>query len=102
MAVDMAMIKQSAKRLFPDQNLDQVIAKLLLEHAQKNLVRYRVHARNLTEKYNQNFESFRQFVIESEPSFDVEQDYFDWELAVTGAMDMEDEIKRLNTLVQAQ
>jgi hypothetical protein len=31
----------------------------------------------------------------TEPPFEMEQDYFDWELAVTGIADMEEEIERL-------
>jgi len=102
MTVNMTIIQESADRLFPNQNLDQVLANLLLEYAQKNLVKYRVQARQLTEKYQQNFESFRQFILKSEPTFEMEQDYFDWELSVTGTIDMEEEIKRLNSLVQMQ
>jgi hypothetical protein len=36
-----------------------------------------------------------QKVLHSEPTFEVEQDYFDWELAVTGVADMKEEIERL-------
>jgi hypothetical protein len=32
---------------------------------------------------------------------DSEQDYFEWELAVTGSEDMQEEIKRLKTLAKA-
>jgi len=39
-------------------------------------------------------------ILHSEPSFEMEQDYFDWEMAVTGIADMEEEIKRLKELVQ--
>lgn len=42
-----------------------------------------------------DFVTFRERVLAEQPSFEVEQDYFDWELAVTAVMDMEDEIKRL-------
>ena len=38
-------------------------------------------------KYRQNFETFRQQVLRSEPDFETEQDYFDWELAVTSMSD---------------
>ena len=47
MTVNMTVIQESAERLFPNQNLDQVLANLLLEYAQRNLVKYRVHARRL-------------------------------------------------------
>ena len=102
MTVNMTVIQESAERLFPDQNFDQVLANLLLEYARKNLVRYRVQARQLAEKYQQNFENFRQFILQSEPTFEMEQDYFDWELSVTGTIDMEEEIKRLSSLMQTQ
>ena len=43
--------------------------------------------------------SYFQMVLHSEPTFEVEQDYFDWEMAVTGIADMEKEIRRLRSLV---
>ncbi|NKQ36101.1 MAG: hypothetical protein HF973_10865 [Chloroflexi bacterium] len=40
-----AIIEYSAKRLFPDLSRDQVLAQLLLERAQKNLIKYQSMAR---------------------------------------------------------
>ncbi len=57
-----------------------------------------VSARQFEAKYKQGFETFRQTILSAEPPFEVEQDYFDWELAVTGAADMEEEINRLKNL----
>ena len=37
-------------------------------------------------------------VLNSNPAFAVEQDYFDWELAITGIGDMKKEIERLHDL----
>ena len=90
------IIEVSARRLFPSLNLDQVMAELLLERAQKNMIKYQPIARQFEAKYEQKFETFRQFVLSTEPSFAVEQDYYDWELAVTGMADMEEEIERLS------
>jgi hypothetical protein len=90
-----ARIESSARRLFPDKSLEQAMMSLLLERAQKNLIKYQTIAREYQKKYDTNFDSFRIDVLNSEPSFEVEQDYFDWELAVTGIADMEDEIGRL-------
>jgi len=73
----------------------QVSEDLLLEQAQKNLIKYETMIRQFEAKYGQNFETFRRNVLSSAPSFEVEQDYFDWELAVTGLADMEEEIKHL-------
>jgi tRNA U34 5-carboxymethylaminomethyl modifying GTPase MnmE/TrmE len=97
-AISTAALQASAQRLFPDRSLDQVIAELLLERAQKNLIKYQVAARQFEGKYERPFDAFRQEILSTEPSFEVEQDYFDWELAVTGISDMQREIQRLKGL----
>ncbi len=81
--------------MFPD--LNQVPAELLLERAQHNLLEYQTQARQFEAKYNQDFTAFRLQVLDSHPVPEVEQDYFDWELAVTGITDMAEEIKRLKS-----
>jgi hypothetical protein len=93
-----AILETSARRLFPDLSLDQVFAELLLERARKNLIKYQTIARRLATKYSQTFVAFRYQILTGEPSMEIEQDYFDWELAVTGIEDMEQEIKRLSAL----
>ena len=93
-----AILETSARRLFPDRNMDQVFAELLLERARKNLIRYQAMARRFEAKYDQSFAAFRDRVLNSESTSEAEQDYFDWELAVTGIEDMEQEIKHLSAL----
>ncbi|MCP4537276.1 MAG: hypothetical protein GY832_09025 [Chloroflexi bacterium] len=93
-----AVIQASARRLFPNSSLEQVLAMLLLEWAQKNLIKYKTIAHQFESKYNQDFETFRRAISNSEPSFEIEQDYFDWELAVSGIADMEEEIARLGDI----
>jgi hypothetical protein len=92
------ILETSARRLFPDLSLNQVWAELLLERARKNLIKYQTTARRFEAKYQQPFPAFRQWILNSEPPADVEQDYFDWELAVTGREDMACEIKRIRAL----
>lgn len=93
-----AVLETSARRLFPDKTLEQALAQLLLERAQKNLIKYQSMSRQFEIKYNESFQDFRQRVLNSKPAFNVEQDYFDWELAITGIADMEKEIERLNDI----
>ena len=92
------ILETSARRLFPDLSLDQVLAELLLERTRRNLIKYQTMTRRCEAKYQQPFSTFRRWILSSEPSSEVEQDYFDWELAVTGIEDMEQEIKRLSAL----
>ncbi len=97
-----AIVADSAKRLFPGLSKDEALASLLLERAQRNLIKYQSQARQYETKYQQPFEVFRQVVTDGEPGPEEEQDYFDWELAVTGAEDMRLEIDRLSELVEQQ
>jgi hypothetical protein len=94
-------VEASARRLFPNLSLDQIMAELLLERAQKNLIKYQSAMRQFEAKYPQGFEAVRAAVISEKISVEVEQDYFDWELALTGISDMREEIERLKSLSQA-
>jgi hypothetical protein len=94
-------VEASARRLFPNLSLEQVMAELLLERAQKNLIKYQSAMRRFETKYPQGFEAVRAAVAREEPSAEMEQDYFDWELAVTGVDDMREEIERLKSLSEA-
>ena len=96
--MNLAQVEASAKRLFPDLSVEQVLAELLLARAQKNFFKYQTMARQFEVKYKQDFAAFRAQVLNSRPAPEVEQDYFDWELAVTGVADMTEEIQRLKSL----
>lgn len=83
-----AVVADSAKRFFPGLSKDEALASLLLERAQRNLIKYQSQARQYETKYQLPFDEFRQLIVESEPGEVEDQDYFDWELAVTGIEDM--------------
>jgi translation initiation factor 2 alpha subunit (eIF-2alpha) len=100
MSIDSVALELSAQRMFPDLDLDQVLVELLLERARRDLVKYRTMARQFEAKYGPDFEAWRQMVLDSEPAFEVEQDYFDWEMAVSGIADMQQEIEQLQRLKQ--
>ncbi len=91
-------LESSAKRLFPNCKPEQAIAELLLEKARKNPIKYQSMARQFQEKYAVSFDSFRKKMLNAKLNSTAEQDYFDWELAVTGIEDMQDEIRKLKPL----
>ncbi len=93
------IVTESAKRLFPGLSKDEVLASLLFERAQRNLIKYQSQTRSYETKYQLPFDEFRQLVVEGEPGEELEQDYFDWELAVTGVEDMKIELDRLSELL---
>jgi len=94
----LATLETSAKRLFPNRKPEQAIAELLLEKAQKNLIKYQSMARQFRQKYAVPFADFRQKMLNAELTAEAEQDYFDWELVETGMEDMRAEIKTLKAL----
>jgi hypothetical protein len=98
MSIDSTALQGSIQRLFPELDADEVLAELLLERARKNLIKYRTMARDFEAKYDTDFQTFRHRILDSEPAFEAEQDYFDWEMAVTGIEDMQEEIERLQSL----
>ena len=91
-------VEASARRLFPNLSFDQALVELLLEKAQKNLIKYQAVVRQFEAKYPQGFEGLRRQVSQTDTATEMEQDYFDWELAVTGAADMVEEVERLKSL----
>ena len=100
-AVAYLTVEASARRLFPNLSLEQVMAELLLERAQKNLIKYQSALHQFEAKYPQGFEAVRAAVAREESSTEMEQDYFDWELALTAVSDMREEIEHLKSLSEA-
>lgn len=94
-------LESSTRRLFPNLKPEQAMAELLLEKAQKNLIKYQTMARQFESKYDTSFDAFRQKMLAAQLESAAEQEYFDWELAVTGIEDMQEEIKRLKALAKA-
>lgn len=90
-----ATVISSAQHLFPNRSLEAILTELLLERAQRKLIKYQIQTRQFEAKYGGSFLDFRQTALTSPLAADVEQDYFDWELAFTGVEDMTREVAQL-------
>jgi hypothetical protein len=100
MSINEMVLQQSVERLMPSRSFEESLAKLLLLQARRNLLKYQTMDRCFGKKYQGTFEQFRAERLSSPMAFEVEQDYFDWELAITGIDEMKEEIKRLEELLQ--
>jgi hypothetical protein len=80
----------SLSHLEPANNVDESLRRLLMGKAKNDLLKYEVVCRGFQKKYKMDFEAFRTSDLMKEPPHEVEQDYFDWELAITRI----DEVKR--------
>ncbi|MEA3346349.1 MAG: hypothetical protein U9Q78_08960 [Chloroflexota bacterium] len=98
MSANKTILEQSAERLMPSRSFEESLTKLLLAQARRNLLKYQMMDRRFQKKYQKTFEQFRAEQLDSSMPFEVEQDYFDWELAITGIGEMEEEIERLEAL----
>lgn len=83
------------EHFFPGKKLDQAVLDLLLERAQRQLIAFRRMAQQFETRYAESFDSFRARILAGTPDETLEQDYFDWEMAVTTAEDLGVEIEQL-------
>jgi hypothetical protein len=95
MSIEKTVLQRSVERLMPSKSFEESLAKLLLSQARRNLLKYQTMDRCFQKKYQSTFEQFRAEQLSSPMSYEVEQDYFDWELAITGIDEMGEEIERL-------
>jgi hypothetical protein len=92
------VLESSLERLEPTGDYNQSLARVLLAHARCNLAKYDLMIKNFEKKYGMSFAEFSDSDLMKEPGFEVEQDFFDWDMAVTGLEDMHQEIQLLEAL----
>ena len=95
------VLESSLERLEPTGDYNQSLTKVLLAHARRNLAKYDLMIKNFEKKYGMSFAEFLDSDQMKEPAFEVEQDFFDWDKAVTGLEDMRQEIQLLEVLRQS-
>lgn len=93
------VLESSLERLEPTGDYNQSLARVLLAHARRNLAKYDLMIRNFEKKYDMSFTEFLDSDRMKEPAFEVEQDFFDWDMAITGLEDMRQEIQLLEALI---
>jgi hypothetical protein len=97
--MDIAQVLESSlERLEPTGDYHQSLARVLLAHARRNLAKYDLLIKNLEKKYGMSFTEFSDSDPMKEPAFEIEQDFFDWDMAVTGLEDMRQEIQLLRAI----
>lgn len=73
-------------RLEPDQDVDTTVERLVENELVRRLNRYQLTDRTLSGKYQMSFEVFKtqNLVEERGFTFEVESDFWDWEMAQDG------------------
>jgi hypothetical protein len=86
-----------ARQLVPANSADISVQQILASEIRRRMNRYELTDRRFCHKYGMRFEEFRdQRVVEKQGySFEVESDYCDWEMAVTGLAALRKQLARL-------
>ena len=82
-------------RLEPGDDLDRSLRKLLTEKARHDLMKYRLIDQRFHRDYGMAFLAFKASDRMKQPTSSTEQDYFDWEMAVTMIDELEDTLRIL-------
>ena len=87
-----------ARRLMPAASAEVSIRQILANEIRRRLNRYELIDRRFRHKYEMRFEEFRgQGVVEEQGySFEIESDYCDWEMAVTGLVTLREQLAALD------
>lgn len=83
-------------RLEPADDPDESLKRLLLDKIRGELRKYDVIRQDFEKKYKMEFFAFKESGLMKEPTYEVEQDYFDWELAITRIDELREELQRLS------
>lgn len=83
--------------LFPDEKTENRIKRLIENEFRRRLARYQLTIRNLESKYQMDFESFKseKMVAKKGYSFEVENDFCDWEMALDGVETVRRKLNKL-------
>ena len=88
-----------ARRLVPATSAEMSIRQILASEIRRRLNRYELADHRFRHKYEMRFEEFRdrRVVEERGYSFEIESDYCDWEMAVTGLVTLREQLATLDT-----
>ena len=86
-----------ARQLVPMSSADSSVREILANEIRRRMNRYELLNRRFAAKYRMSFEEFcEQKVVEKQGySFEVESDYCDWEMAVTGLAALKEQLAKL-------
>lgn len=88
-------ILHSIEKIEPERSLNRSILRLLEKEVVKRITKYRLMIHVFEKKHGINFDEFEGRIKDSKPAFSEEQDYYDWDLAITAKEDMEQELKKV-------
>lgn len=75
----------------------ECLNEILKNDLTRKVKKYKIMLKHFEEKYRLNFNAFEASHKNKDMDFEMEKDYFDWDLAVTAIEDLEEELKLLES-----
>ena len=81
-------IKEAIAHLDPNGDFGEGVARLYKEKIFRDTVKYELMIKNFKKKYKMDYHSFKEKVKNEDVTFEEEQDFFDWDMAITAIQDL--------------
>lgn len=93
-----SILEEGIKHIYPDITLEESIKKIVQSEIKRKLLSFELIDIQYKKNYEMEFEDFFKNIIKDKtPSFDEEQDYFNWEMAITALKELRQDLNKLNT-----
>ena len=84
------LIKHAQKDT-PEESLKEI----LKNEIQRGLKKHMLMIKHFERKYNMDFETFEQNRVTKDIPYELERDYFEWDMAITLIEDLKEELTQL-------
>lgn len=94
-----ASIVEVLRQIDRTKSIEQKFKELITREVEVRILKYKMMVKSFESKYGMNFKDFdeRGMVEKLGHTWDVEGDYFDWEMAVTELEHLKEALKRLTS-----
>ncbi len=88
-------ILNTIERIEPERSTDRSILRLLEKEVIKRITKYQLMIHRYEKKYGMVFNKFEMKIKNSTPPYTKEQDYYDWDMAMTAKEDLEQDLQKV-------
>jgi len=90
------IIEDGIKLIYPNSTLDESLKKMVISEIKRKLLSFELLSSQYEQKYKLAFEDFFDLMIKDKtPSYDIEDDYFSWEMSITAINELKPELSKI-------
>lgn len=77
------------------ETLEESLNEILKNEIQRKIKKHMLMITHFENKYKMDFETFEENRVSKEMSYEIERDYFEWDMALTMVEDLKGELTQL-------